>query len=137
MSVFDSITKLLQPSVLESLKGDMAPVKCKIWSESGYEDIELTGLYPFDTFETLKALIAKSRPQEEQKKFMPKYQFIAYEKKEGLLEPLDFLWYEAGTSSPTNTRLLPKPTIPLQPVDSFIVPKVKPLLRKQMLGVAI
>ena len=123
MSVFDSITKLLQPSVLESLKGNMAPVKCKIWSESGYEDIELKGVYPFDTFETLKALVAKSRPKEEQRKFMPKYQFIGYEKSDGLLVPLDFLWYEAGTSSATHTKLLPKPSIPLKPVDSFIVPE--------------
>ena len=89
MSAFDSITKLLRPTVLDSLKGTIAPVKCKIWSgidEKSFEDITIKDLYPFDTLETLKSMIAFEQVKIEQQKFMPHYTFVGIEKN-SFLEP--------------------------------------------------
>jgi len=91
MSAFDSITNLLQPTVLESFKGGLTPVTCKIWTgtdEGDFDDVELDGLYPFDTLETLKTMIATSQNNDE--KFMPKFTFVGFEK-DGFLEPLDYV----------------------------------------------
>ena len=137
MSAFDSIENLLQPKLLKDLKGSMAPVRCKIWTgpeADAYEDLELDGLYPFDTLDTLKSMIAFSREPANQEKFFPKHTFVGFLKGE-LLEPLDYIWNETGTSSAAHTTRLPMPTVPLSAIPEFDVPEgEKPLIEANARG---
>ena len=121
MSAFDSIRNLLQPTVLESLNGGLTPVTCKIWTgteDGAFEYVKLEGLYPFDTLETLKTLIAVS--QDNDPRFMPKFTFVGFEK-DGFLEPLDYVWVETGTADSKHTKRLPFPQFPLRSNKDFIV----------------
>jgi hypothetical protein len=57
--------------------------------------------------------------QDSDEKFMPKHTFVGFEKN-GLLEPLDYIWNETGTADAKHTKRLPKIKIPLERIDAFI-----------------
>ena len=110
---------LLAPRVLLSLREDMPPVHCYIWTgKEQYEHVILEDMYPFDTLHDIKrhlCAIKKNDPL-----FAPRFQFIGvptgeegYEiappTKETTYTPLDYLWYPTGTNDAKNTYVLAHP----------------------------
>ena len=109
---------LLAPRVLLSLREDMPPVHCFIWTgREQYEHVILEDMYPFDTLHDIKrhlCAIKKNDPM-----FVPRFQFIgvpiedAYEAapptQETTYTPLDYLWYPTGTNDAKNTFVLAHP----------------------------
>ena len=109
---------LLAPRVLLSLREDMPPVHCFIWTgREQYEHVILEDMYPFDTLHDIKrhlCAIKKNDPM-----FVPRFQFIgvpiedAYEAapptQETTYTPLDYLWYPTGTNDAKNTYILAHP----------------------------
>jgi len=110
---------LLAPRVLLSLREDMPPVHCYLWTGmKQYEHVILEDMYPFDTLHDIKRhlyAIKKHDPM-----FIPRFQFIgvptgetAYEiappTEETTYTPLDYLWYPTGTNDAKSTYVLAHP----------------------------
>jgi hypothetical protein len=114
MSGLEDIEDLLNPRLLSSLKGSQPPVVCKIWQHGDtYKTLELKHLYPFDTLDTIKYMIAMT--YRDDPKYLPSTLFVGIPKtgEVSTLIPLDYLWYAAGSSDATKTITLPRPTTAL------------------------
>lgn len=74
MSVFEDIDKVLHPIRLEGLRQDTPPVSCTVWlTDGGTETFDLN-VYPFDTLDTIKQLVAH-RYKSSGMTYMPKFTF--------------------------------------------------------------
>lgn len=110
---------LLAPRVLLSLREDMPPVHCFIWTgKEEYEHVILENMYPFDTLHDIKRHLCAIKKHDPM--FVPRFQFIGvptgeegYEIAPPTLEttytPLDYLWYPTGTNDAKNTYVLAHP----------------------------
>ena len=110
---------LLAPKVLLSLREDMPPVHCFIWTgREQYEHVILEDMYPFDTLHDIKRHLCAIKKHDPM--FAPRFQFIGVPTGESgyaisppTLEttytPLDYLWYPTGTNDAKNTYVLAHP----------------------------
>lgn len=110
---------LLAPRVLLSLREDMPPVHCFLWTgKEQYEHVILEDLYPFDTLHDIKrhlCAVKKNDPM-----FLPRFLFVGVPTgEEGYIiqpptldttyTPLDYLWYPTGTNDAKSTYVLAHP----------------------------
>ena len=113
MSVFEDIDKVLHPIRLEGLRQDTPPVSCTVWlTDGGTETFDLN-VYPFDTLDTIKQLVAH-RYKSSGMTYMPKFTFAGIPQGEGsatLYVPFDYLWLPPGTSRDMEAIKLPDPRV--------------------------
>ncbi len=110
---------LLAPKVLLSLREDMPPVHCFIWTgNEQYEHVILEDMYPFDTLLDIKRHLCAIKKHDPM--FAPRFQFIGVPTgeegyaispptQETTYTPLDYLWYPTGTNDAKNTYVLAHP----------------------------
>ena len=110
---------ILAPRVLLSLREDMPPVHCFIWTgKEQYEHMILNDLYPFDTLHDIKRHICAIKKNDPI--FLPRFLFagvptgeegyvIQSPSLETTYTPLDYLWYPTGTNDAKSTYVLAHP----------------------------
>lgn len=125
MSAITGIEQIIHPSIISNFREGMYPVRCIIWKGgSETEEIVFDRVYPFDTIDNVKQMIAahyKGRYE-----FLPKYTFVATKvseenNEEELYMPVDYNWFPTGSSAGRDVILLPNPRVNIStPSSKFI-----------------